>query len=174
MPYIARTAALSQLALNGGLVDPRADPQPSFDKRMSCRDVTDFISNQTQLSPLELQQQGAGAKHAKWGTRSQKPASENQAKVDKIFARSKEIRLALAEKAPGQPLSDLVPGLVVTGGLSRSPAFDCLPVVSHWIDRTGESSTEDPAAAVRFTSTWGTIHVIGEGATMHCPLGAPC
>lgn len=174
MPYIARTAALSQLALNGGLVDPRADPQPSFDKRMSCQDVTDFISNQAQSSPLGLQQQGASAKHTEWGTRLQKPPSENQTKIDKIFARSREIRLPLAEKAPGQPLSDLVPGLVVTGGLSRSSAFDCLPVVSHWIDRIGESSTEDPAATVRLSSTWGTVHVIGEGATMHCPLGAPC
>lgn len=174
MPYIARTDALPELALSGGLVDLRADQQPSFGKRMTCRDVTDFISNTTEFSPLELRHRRASTRHTNWGMRCHKPASECQAKPDKILARSREIRLPLAEKNSDQPLSDLVPGLVVSGGLSRSPAFDCLPAVSHWADRTDESSVEDPAATVRLSSTWGTTHVIGEGATMDCPLGAPC
>ncbi|OCK91757.1 uncharacterized protein K441DRAFT_573668 [Cenococcum geophilum 1.58] len=181
MPYIARTGALPKLALSGGLVDPRADHQPSFDKRMTCRDVTNFISNTTEFSPLELRHKRAGARHTDWGMRCHKPASECQAKLDKILARSREIRLPLAAKNEengykhlDQPLSDLVPGLVVSGGLSRSPAFDCLPTVSHWADRTDESSAEDPAATVRLSSTWGTTNVIGEGATMDSPLGAPC
>lgn len=181
MPYIARTGALPELALSGGLVDPRADHQPSFGKRMTCRDVTNFISNTTEFSPLELRHKRAGARHTNWGMRCHKPASECQAKLDKILARSREIRLPLAAKNEengykplDQPLSDLVPGLVVSGGLSRSPAFDCLPTVSHWVDRTDESSAEDPAATVRLSSTWATTNVIGEGVTMDSPLGAPC
>ena len=181
MPYIARTGALPELALSGGLIDPRADHQPSFGKRMTCRDVTDFISNTTEFSPLELRHKRAGTRHTNWGMRCHKPASECQAKLDKILARSREIRLPLAAKNEengykplDQPLSGLVPGLVISGGLSRSPAFDCLPTVSHWADRTDESSAEDPAATVRLSSTWGTTNVIGEGATMDSPLGAPC
>ncbi|CAG8909652.1 unnamed protein product [Penicillium egyptiacum] len=144
MPFIARTGALSELALRGGLVDPRADTQPSFAKRMNCRDVTDFISNPTKFPSL-----GSSQETTAWDTR-RKPASEHQTKLDNILAR-----------------------LVVSGGLSRSPAFDCLPVASHWTDRNVEASAEDPAATVRLSSTWGTIHVMGEGTTMASPLGAP-
>lgn len=45
MPYIARSDVLPKLAILGGLEDPRAATQPSFSKRMSCRDATEFVSN---------------------------------------------------------------------------------------------------------------------------------
>lgn len=173
MPYIARTSALPELALSGGLIDPRADKQASFEERMNCRDATDFISN-TKLPSLESKPKMAGVSPTTWGGQRRKPDSEYQAKLDKILARSRELGLSRREKNPDQPLSDLVPGLVTSGGLSRSPAFDCLPVVSHWTDRTDEVSAEDPAATVRLSSTWGTTHLIGEGTTMAYPLGAPC
>ncbi|KAI3324723.1 hypothetical protein HD806DRAFT_493435 [Xylariaceae sp. AK1471] len=181
MPYIARTTALPGLAFGGGIVDPRANHQPSFGERMTCRDVTDFISNTSKYSPLGSRHKRAGAKHTKWGMRYPKPASEFQARLNKILARSREIGLPLVatngengRDPSDQPLSDLVPGLVVSGGRSRSPAFDCLPAVSHWADRTDEPSAEDPAATIRLSSTWGTAQVIGEGTTMESPLGAPC
>ncbi|KAJ5506548.1 hypothetical protein N7453_005505 [Penicillium expansum] len=173
MPYIARTSALPELALSGGLVDPRADRQASFDKRMNCRDVIDFISN-LKSSSLESRHEMVGVSPTTWSMPCRKPSTEYHAKLDKILARSREIGLPSGEKNPDQPLSDLVPGLVISGGLSRSPAFDCLPVVSHWTDRTGEASAEDPNATVRLSSTWGTTHLIGEGTTMAFPLGAPC
>ncbi|KGO41137.1 hypothetical protein PEX2_014860 [Penicillium expansum] len=173
MPYIARTSALPELALSGGLVDPRADRQASFDKRMNCRDVIDFISN-LKSSSLESRHEMGGVSPTTWSMPCRKPSTEYHAKLDEILARSREIGLPLGEKNPDQPLSDLVPGLVISGGLSRSPAFDCLPVVSHWTDRTGEASAEDPNATVRLSSTWGTTHLIGEGTTMAFPLGAPC
>ncbi|RAK81989.1 uncharacterized protein BO72DRAFT_474218 [Aspergillus fijiensis CBS 313.89] len=138
MPYSARTESLPDAVISGGLVDPRAEEQPSFSTRMSCRDATDFMSNIKRSSPMI-------SRH--------KPGGKSN---------------------PGQPLSDLVPGLVISGGRSRSPAFDGLPVVSHWGDRTGEASAADPAATVCLTSTWFTSHVLGEGSTMQCPLGAPC
>ncbi|KAJ5196116.1 hypothetical protein N7449_006595 [Penicillium cf. viridicatum] len=173
MPYIARTSALPELALSGGLIDPRADKQASFDKRMNCRDATDFISN-TQLSSLESRHKMVGVSPTTWGGQRRKPDSEYQAKLDKILARSRELGLPRREKNPDQPLSDLVPGLVISGGLSRSPAFDCLAVVSHWTDRTDEVSADDPAATVRLSSTWGTSHIIGEVTTTAYHLGAPC
>ncbi|KAK5991952.1 hypothetical protein PT974_05347 [Cladobotryum mycophilum] len=147
MPYSARTDALPELAFSGGLVDPRASHQFSFGQRMACRDVTEFIFNEAESSLLGSKEKKAGASH--------KPAGEYQAKLDKILARSKEIGLPTAGKNGGgvgdkpanRPVSDLVQGLVISGGLSRSPAFDCLPVVSHWMDRTGEPSSEDPNAA---------------------------
>ncbi|RAL13383.1 uncharacterized protein BO97DRAFT_404886 [Aspergillus homomorphus CBS 101889] len=163
MPYIARKENLPEEVVSGGLVDPRAEEQASFSTRMSCRDATNFISHTTLVSPL-----------ARRDYRTVKSESESQDQLDKILAHSREIQLDLSKQKAWQPLTDLVPGLVVSGGRSRSPAFDCLPVVSHWGDRTDESSAEDPTATVRLTSTWGTSHVIGEGTTMQCPLGAPC
>lgn len=174
MVYNARTDALPELAHTGGLVDPQADEQSCFGQRMACRDMTDFISNTTEVSPLELRHGRASIRPLNRSVQRPKPASGHPAKLDKILARSREILLPLATKSSDKPVSDLVPGLVVSGGLSRSPAFDCLPVVSHWADRTKESSAEDPEATVRLSSTWGTIHAIGEGANMECPLGAPC
>ncbi|KAJ6063580.1 hypothetical protein N7499_012260 [Penicillium canescens] len=174
MPYIARTSELPDLALNGGLVDPRAGQQPSFGKRMVCRDVTDFIANATKSSPSVLRHGRTGARHTNWSTPCTKAASEYHAKLDRILAHSRDIKLPLAGKDSEMPVSDLVPGLVISGGLSRSPAFDCLPVVSHWADRKDETSAEDPDATVRLSSTWCTTHVLGEGATMSYPLGAPC
>ncbi|KAJ5524790.1 hypothetical protein N7494_011440 [Penicillium frequentans] len=164
MPYIARGEELPEAAVRGGLVDPRADHQQSFNKRISCRDVTDFISNTAEVSPLELRDKKAAAKHT----------SDSRARLYKILARTNELSRPLAVKCSDQPISDLLPGLVVSGGLSRSPAFDCLPVVSHWGDRTDDFSAEDPNATVRLTSTWSTIHVRGEGATRESPHGAPC
>ena len=127
MPYIARTRALPEPALRGGLVDPRADHQTTFGKRMACRDVSDFLSNTTELSPLELRHHKVGAGHTSSNVWRREPASECQAKLDKILTRSNEIRLPSAAKVEesgyrpvDQPLSDLVPGLVVSGGLSRS------------------------------------------------------
>lgn len=181
MTYIARTSALPELALTGGIIDPRASHQPSFSERITCRDVIDFISNTTRFSPLSSRYKRAGTKNTKWGMRYPKATSEDQAKLETILARSRELRLLLIAKNQengykllDQPLSDLVPGLVISGGLSRSPAFDCLPAISHWADRTNEISAEDPAATVRLFSTWVTTYVIGEGATMESPLGAPC
>ncbi|KAJ5781028.1 hypothetical protein N7457_006188 [Penicillium paradoxum] len=174
MPYIARTAELPELALNGGLIDPRAEKQPCFGQRMNCRDLTDSISNTTKISPLQSNPRMTGARPTTQDVEPRKPVTEYQTKLDSIVARSREIGQSSGERNPHQALSDLVPGLIVSGGRSRSPAFDCLPVVSHWADRTNETSAEDPAATVRLSSTWGTTHVVGEGTTMNCPLGAPC
>ncbi|KAJ5369421.1 hypothetical protein N7509_014033 [Penicillium cosmopolitanum] len=174
MPYIARASELSELALHGGLVDPRAGKQSTFGERMVCRDVTDFIANATKSSPSGRRLKRTGTSHTNWNTPCNKPGSEYQAKIDKILAHSRDIKMPLTGNVSDLPVSDLVPGLVISGGLSRSPAFDALPVVSHWADRTDESSAEDPDAAVRITSTWETTHVIGEGSTMSYPLGAPC
>ncbi|KAJ5737996.1 hypothetical protein N7493_001151 [Penicillium malachiteum] len=123
MPYIARGNELPEIALRGGLVDPRADHQHSFNKRISCQDVTDFISNTAEALP--------------WSCETRKPPRDIP---------------SLKE-----PISDLLPGLVVSGG-----------------DRTGDFSAEDPAATVRLTSTWNTVHVRGEGAVQESPHGAPC
>lgn len=166
MPYIARSDQLPELVIRGGLDDPRSAEQPSFSERMSCRDATVFISNTSKFSPLE-----PGSNRA---SHKRKSSTQCQTKLDQILSRSREIRLPLAKKNLDQPVSDLVPGLVISGGRSRSPAFDCLPVVSHWWERTDEVSASDPAATIRLSSTWEAINVIGEGATMHCPLGAPC
>lgn len=166
MPYNARSDVLTEPVANGGLEDPRAARQRSFSERMTCRDLTDFITNTAEISPLEPRYNKA--------SHIQKPNRECQTKLDRALSRSKEIRLPAAEQDVRQPLSDLLPGLIVTGGLSRSPAFDCLPVVSHWAERTDEPSAADPAATVRISSTWEAIEVIGEGATMQFPLGAPC
>ncbi|KAJ5676092.1 hypothetical protein N7462_008989 [Penicillium macrosclerotiorum] len=164
MPYIARVKELPEIAVRGGLVDPRADHQHSFNKRISCQDVTDFISNTAEVSPLELRDKKAAARHN----------SDNRARLYKILARTNELSRPLAVKSSDQPISDLLPGLVVSGGLSRSPAFDCIPVVSHWGDRTDEYSAVDPAATVCLTSTWRTTHVRGEGLVRESPHGAPC
>ncbi|KAJ6032670.1 hypothetical protein N7540_003402 [Penicillium herquei] len=164
MPYIARGNELPEIAVRGGLVDPRADHQHSFNKRISCRDVTDFISNTAEVSPLELRDKKAAARHT----------SDSRARLYRILARTNELNRPLAVKSQKEPISDLLPGLVVSGGLSRSPAFDCNPVVSHWGDRTGDFSADDPAATVRLTSTWNTVHVRGEGAVRDSPHGAPC
>ncbi len=148
---------------------------------MTCQDITDFVSNTERFSPLGGRHKKASSQYAQWGMRHPRPASEYAAKREKILAHSRAIRLPLAAKVAGnghtlsdRPLSDLVPGQVVSGGVSRSPAFDCLPAVSHWADRTEELSGDDPAATISLSSTWGTIHVIGEGANMEAPLGAPC
>lgn len=162
MPYSARAKELPEIAVRGGLVDPRADHQHSFNKRISCRDVTDFISNTAEVSPLELRDKKAAAKHI----------SDSRARLYKILARTNELSRPLAVKSHHEPISDLLPGLVISGGLSRSPAFDCLPVVSHWGDRTDEYSAEDPSATVRLTSTWNTVHVRGEGLTRESPHGS--
>ncbi|KAM7210509.1 hypothetical protein V8F06_014109 [Rhypophila decipiens] len=184
MPYIARRLTLPEVGLTGGFVDPRAKTQPSFSGRMTCRDVTDFISNITKFSPLtpRLDMSPYGA-DGRVSLRHGKPDDERRTQVDKILARSDEIKLPWTRRSGNhedggykfadQPLSDLVPGLVVSGGLSRSPAFDCLPAVSHWADRTDESSAEDPNATIQLTSTWGTAYVVGEGSVMEAPLGAP-
>lgn len=103
-----------------------------------------------------------------------KTSSKSQVKLNRILSRSEEIKPPVSRERFSHPLSDLVPGLVVSGGLSRSPAFDCLPVVSHWAERTDESSAADLAADVRLFSVWEITNVLGEGATMQCPLGAPC
>ena len=163
MPYIARGSELPEIAVRGGLVDPRADHQHSFNKRISCRDVTDFISNTAEVSPLELRDKKVAARHT----------SDSRARLYKILARTNELSRPLAVKCSDQPISDLLPGLVLSGGLSRSPAFDCIPHVSHWGERTDEYSAEDPNATVRLTSTWTTAHVRGEGATRASPHGAP-
>ncbi|KAL4894214.1 hypothetical protein BDV59DRAFT_192564 [Aspergillus ambiguus] len=173
MPYIARTSTLPEEAVHGGLVDPRSSEKPSFGERMSCRDITEFIYNRIGSSPLESRYQKAGSELNGAFSRFHKE-SEYQAKLERILARSREIRLPRKTKDPSYPLLDLLPNLIVTGGLSRSPAFDGLPVVSHWADRVGEPSAEDPAATFRLTSTWSTIVVRGEGAAMNSPQGAPC
>ncbi|KAF7880392.1 uncharacterized protein EAF02_007238 [Botrytis sinoallii] len=155
MPYNARVEVLPEPVSRGGLDDPRAAEQPSFGTRMSCRDATDFLCNIANISPLEPGYRKARHIHIS--------DSEAQTKLHQILSRSREIRLPASEQ---KLLSDLVPGLVVTGGLSRSPAFDCLPVVSHWGERTGESSAPDSAATIRLTSTWEATHVVAEGATI--------
>lgn len=164
MPYIARVKELPEIAVRGGLVDPRADHQHSFNKRISCRDVTDFISNTAEVSPLELRDKRAAIKHKR----------DDRARLFQILARTNELSRPLSSRYLEQPLADLLPGLIVSGGLSRTPAFDCLPHVSHWGERTDEYSAEDPAATVRLTSTWNTTHVRGEGLTRESPHGAPC
>lgn len=164
MPYIARAKELPEIAVRGGLVDPRADHQHSFNKRISCRDVSDFISNTAEVSPLELRDKRAAVKHKR----------DDRARLFQILARTNELSRPLSVKYLQQPLSDLLPGLIVSGGLSRTPAFDCLPHVSHWGERTDEYSAEDPEASVRLTSTWNTTHVRGEGLTRESPHGAPC
>lgn len=164
MPYIARAKELPEIAVRGGLVDPRADHQHSFNKRISCRDVTDFISNTAEVSPLELRDKRAAIKHKR----------DDRARLFQILARTNELSRPLSAKYLQQPLADLLPGLIVSGGLSRTPAFDCLPHVSHWGERTDEYSAEDPEASVRLTSTWNTTHVRGEGLTRESPHGAPC
>ncbi|KAM7187652.1 hypothetical protein V8F33_011119 [Rhypophila sp. PSN 637] len=183
MPYIARRRTLPEVALTGGFVDPRAKTQPSFSGRMTCRDVTDFISNITKFSPLAPRLDMPGA-DGHVSLRHGKPDDERRTQVDctldKILARSDEIKLESTRqggqdedggyKFADQPLSDLVPGLVVSGGLSRSPAFDCLPAVSRFRLSSGP---EDPNATFQLTSTWGTAYVVGEGSVMEAPLGAP-
>ncbi|KAJ5600814.1 hypothetical protein VI817_001791 [Penicillium citrinum] len=164
MPYIARADELPEIAQRGGLVDPRADHQHAFNKRISCRDVTDFISNTAEVSPLELRDKKAAARHT----------ADNKSRLYKILARTNELNRPFSVRGAEQPISDLLPGLVVSGGLSRSPAFDCNPVVSHWGDRTDEYSAEDPNATVRLTSTWNTVHVRGEGLNRESPHGAAC
>ncbi|KAI0107525.1 hypothetical protein GGR51DRAFT_570897 [Nemania sp. FL0031] len=173
MPYLARISSLPAPALNGGLIDPRAKHQPVFGERITCRDLIDFNSGLTDLSPLVFRCTGQSDLGVEGQTKS--------AIIDEIATHSNGITLPLVakngEKAIQQlrqPLSGLVQGLVVSGGLSRSPAFDCLPVVSHWAERTGEYSSEDPAASVCLSSTWGTSHVFRQGTTMAAPLGAPC
>lgn len=163
MPYVARTKELPEIAVRGELVDPRADHQHSFNKRISCRDVTDFISNTAEVSPLELRDKKAAAKHT----------NDSRSRLYRILARTNELSRPLEIKSADQPISDLLPGLVVSGGLSRSPAFDCIPSVSHWGERTGEFAAPDPNATVRLTSTWNTVQVRGEGATRDAPHGAP-
>ncbi|RAK90191.1 hypothetical protein BO79DRAFT_216362 [Aspergillus costaricaensis CBS 115574] len=148
MGYIARTNDLPDIARKGSLVDPRAEDQPLFFERMSCRDVNDL------------------------GMRLREPAIQSQANIDEFRARSEEIKQRMPVRNPKQPISDLVPDLVVTGGLSHSPAVDYLPVFSHWADRTGELSATDPDATVRLTSTWGTAQVAAEGVNMDSPRGA--
>jgi hypothetical protein len=164
MPYIARLDELPEIAQRGGLVDPRADHQHSFNKRISCRDVTDFISNTAEVSPLELRDKKAAARHS----------IDNKSRLYKILARTNELNRPFSIRGAAQPISDLLPGLVVSGGLSRSPAFDCIPVVSHWGDRTDEFSAEDPNATVSLTSTWSTVHVRGEGLVRESPHGSAC
>ncbi|KAI1347144.1 hypothetical protein F5Y01DRAFT_330119 [Xylaria sp. FL0043] len=180
MPYNARTSALPALALNGGIVDPRADHQRCFDERMTCQDMTDFIFSLIELPPLV----SGNAARSDQRTQRQKLGLEWQtqaAKIEEILARSNELRSPLATKQHKKlcqslllPLSDLVHGSIVSGGLSRSPAFDSLPAVSHWAERTGEPSSEDPAASICLSSTWCTSYVCGRGVTMAAPLGAPC
>lgn len=184
MPYVARSDALHPLAWGGGLVDPRAGHQPSFSKRMSCRDVSDFLSNMEKSSALGSEHQRAGVLQAKWGMRHPKQATKGLATLGKTLAQLRETKKSRVPKKQQQnghkllhlqPLSDLGLSLVITGGRSRSPAFDTLPAVSHWRERIDdEPSAEDLAASICLTSTWGTTHVIGEGATMESPLGAPC
>ncbi|KAJ5710364.1 hypothetical protein N7488_004520 [Penicillium malachiteum] len=135
-----------------------------FQVRISCRDVTDFISNTAEVSPLELRDKKAAARHT----------SDSRARLYRILARTNELNRPLAVKSLKEPISDLLSGLVVSGGLSRSPDFDCNPVVSRWGDRTGYFSAEDPAATVRLTSTWNTVHVRVEGAVRESPHGASC
>ncbi|KAI5917426.1 hypothetical protein F4810DRAFT_46765 [Camillea tinctor] len=180
MPYIARKPGLSAPASIGGLIDPRDQHQPIFDERMTCRDLTDFKSKSTNLSPLVFKSTGS----TDLDPRCHTPGVEGQtrpAQTDQVLTHSNEIRLPSVAKNHEkvrqplrQPLSDLVPGLIVSGGLSRSPAFDCLPVVSHWAERMADFSSEDPAADVCISSTWGSSHVFSQGATMTSPFGAPC
>ncbi|KAI2853740.1 hypothetical protein CBS12448_7978 [Aspergillus niger] len=172
MGYIARTDDLPDIARKGGLVDPRAEDQPLFFERMSCRDVNEFVSNPANVSPLSSGNPSAATKPTSLGMRLRQPAIQSQARIDEFRARSEEIKQRMPIRNAKQPISDLVPDLVVTGGLSRSPAFDCLPVFSHWADRTGELSATDLAATVRLTSTWGTAHVAAEGVNMDAPRGA--
>lgn len=171
MVYNTRSEALPELAYTGGLVDPRADDQPCFGQRMACRDVTDFISNPAKISPLELKNKRESARPVNRSLQNHKPASVCPAMLDKLLARSREF---MSPVATDNPVTGLIPGLIISGGLSRSPAFDTIPVVSHWADRTDESSATDPEATVHLSSAWSTVHVVGEGATMECPLGAPC
>ncbi|KAJ8120345.1 hypothetical protein O1611_g10389 [Lasiodiplodia mahajangana] len=110
-------------------------------------------------------------------TRRRNSGVEQQTKspiIDGVATNKTEKKEEKAIQPSFKPLSGLIQGFVVSGGLSRSPAFDCLPVISHWAERTGESSSEDPAASVCLSSTWETSHVLGQGATMANPLGAPC
>lgn len=180
MPYVAWSDLFPPQAYSGGLIDPKAVHQPSFGGRMSCQDVTDFISNTARSLPLRSRSrhQRAAAQQTKWGVRHSRSATKYPTAPDKILVHSREFKRAKNEqkgtKASHQPLADLGLNLVVTGGRSRSPAFDCLPAISHWAERTGESSAEDPAATFCLTSTWSTTHVIGEGSTMESPQGAPC
>ncbi|RAL61643.1 hypothetical protein DID88_002712 [Monilinia fructigena] len=138
MPYLARSDALPDLAILGGLEDPRAAAQPSFSQRISCRDATEFVSNTAEVLPLEPEYNRARHKL--------NSSSKSQVKLDRVTSRSEEIKFPLSREKFSHPFYDLVPGFIVTGGLSRSPAFDCLPVVSHWAERTDESSSTDPAA----------------------------
>ncbi|KAM7192489.1 hypothetical protein V8F20_008825 [Naviculisporaceae sp. PSN 640] len=178
MPYLARRTTLPELALTGGIDDPRARSQPSFNSRMVCRDLVEFITSTTKTSPLgQVKANGANGTNGANGQHNGKPQAT--AEIDEILSHSKGsqhgpgkngLKLSYSDQSP---VSDLVPGLITAGGLSRSPAFDALPVVSHWSDRTNESSAEDPTAAVCLTSTWSTVHVAGTGSTMHSSLGAP-
>ncbi|CEJ82141.1 hypothetical protein VHEMI02226 [[Torrubiella] hemipterigena] len=223
MPYIARTESLTDAALTGGLTDPRAQHQPSFGKKILCRDLTNFLSNVSNGSPLipkptQDRERLASASddrlhnrisaveetvnettngtvhheangHTDYTSNGMKKRpisgiSKDVANGDHMVVDGETITDGLCPKrmtkqqtrdTPSrQPLSDLVPEFICSGGLSRSPAFDALPVVSHWGDRTSETSKEDVKATFRLSSTWGTAHVFGEGTDMYHTHGAPC
>ncbi|PHH75303.1 hypothetical protein CDD80_2489 [Ophiocordyceps camponoti-rufipedis] len=165
MPYIARTAKLPHMALTGGLVDPRGTRQKTFGSRMACRDVDNFVSNRGRRSLS-----APACTEANGNVGSSRLSSLSQANIDHVL---EQMNLPPLKDCSDQPISDLVPGPVVSGGLSRSPAFDCIPVVSHWADRTNDSSAEDSAATIRLDSTWRKINVSAEGATVGSADGAP-
>ena len=116
MPYIARADELPEIAQRGGLVDPRADHQHAFNKRISCRDVTDFISNTAEVSPLELRDKKAAARHT----------ADNKSRLYKILARTNELNRPFSVRGAEQPISDLLPGQ-----LGRTTSTACCSLGRH-------------------------------------------
>ncbi|KAF4586049.1 hypothetical protein GQ602_005354 [Ophiocordyceps camponoti-floridani] len=165
MPYVARVTKLPHMALTGGLVDPGATRQQTFGKRMACRDVKDFVSTPECSSPLD-----PAHTEINGNLGSCRLSSLSQISINNAL---KQMKLPPLKEGSDQAISDLVTKPAVSGGLSRSPASDCLPVISHWADRTKESSAQDSNATIRFRSTWRKINVSAEGATVGSADGAP-
>lgn len=187
MPYNARGESLPECAIYGGLTDPRSKHQPCFGQTMTYRDVADFASNmdvnalESSGNLLVCHSQRDNIEHAK-----QEPANPvNGHSVIGNPVNSQANGTLLADTITPKPVTngnghqhqglsslDFLPANIGSGGLSRSPALDCLPVVSHWAQRTGEHSASDPAANLCLTSTWNTTFLVGHGTTCHAPLGA--
>lgn len=173
MPYNARGESLPELATYGGLTDPRSKHQPSFGQRMTYRDVTDFVSN------LNMGASGNSLLHSTSPGRYTSHVGQESANIlNAVGVKANGAASATnghatnGHAANDWPLFDFLPANVGSGGLSRSPALDCLPVVSHWAQRTGEHSRVDAAASLCLTSTWSTTFLVGHGTTCHAPMGA--
>jgi hypothetical protein len=59
---------------------------------MTCRDLTEFMSNTTEFSHLGMKYQRAGPERVKWDMRHQESADVYQVRLDRIVARSNDLK----------------------------------------------------------------------------------